>query len=426
MKNIERKRMPLSEVEIRSLKPAEKSYKMGDGGGLYLEVFPNGSKLWRMKYRFAGKEKRLVFGAWPTVSLKLAREGREQAKSLLAQGIDPGEHKKQQQQKLIQQATETERTFSVVAMDWFNTQTTSNSDKIRQCTLSRMNLHILPVIGSKPFKDVSFDDLVAICRKLERENKHEMARRIAGIISLICRYAKIMRWSANNISEDLTTILEKRPVSSKKGHPAIVDLDGVANMLRKIQSYVQSCRSGPIINAALQLGPIVMLRSEELYLADWSEIDFENKIWHIPAEHMKCKKDHEVPLSEQALTIFKTLWQYRRDNGKIFHSGGKDGHITGNGLNTAMHLAGIEKGKMCWHGWRKVWGTLAREAGVPSVLVEKQLAHTIGTEVSRAYDKSKFINVRSKMMQWWSDYLDALRDGCELPKYILQNSGLFE
>ncbi len=415
----------LSEKQIRAAKPLEKSYKLADGSGLYLYVSPTGGKSWRYDYRFAGKRKTLTYGSYPHVPLKLARDRHASARQLLSEGIDPAAQKQLDKRQDALKKQQSELTFEVVARDWYQTQQSANAERTRTSILGRMNLHILPAIGKIPFSDITFENFRDIVRNLETHGKYEMARRVANIITQICRHAKLNQWAEFNKAEDLTRILQKRPLDDKKGLPAITDKDGVATMLRRIHTYVSANKSSTYMQAALCLYPLTVQRAQELVMATWDEIDFDNTVWHCPAKHMKGNKAHDIPLSRQALNILQELKNFRTSNPHIFPSGSKLGHITGESVNKAMHLAGIPKGQMCLHGWRKVFSTLAHEAGAPTMLIEKSLAHVSGDDVARAYDKSRHIEARRVLLQWWADYLDSLRDGTEPPRLELERTAMF-
>ena len=415
----------LSEKEIRAAKPQLQPYKLPDGAGLYLYVAQTGGKSWRYDYRVAGKRKTLTYGQYPAISLKNARELHVQAQQQLAGGIDPASHKQEQKKAHAQQEEKRRLTFSFVALDWHNTQTTANTDKTRQYLLARLEKYIFPSIGHLPFEEVTFDHMRNIVRTLEKQYKFEMAKRVAQLLTQICRHAKINQWAEYNKAEDLTHILERRPSSEKKGFPAITSKDGVAQMLRRIKTYIDANRCSPYMQAALQLYPLTAQRARELVKATWEEIDFEAAVWRIPSEHMKKGRAHEIPLSRQALTILKELTNYRTSNHHIFPSGSKLGHITGESVNKAMHIAGIPQGEMTLHGWHKVFSTLAHEAGAPTMLIEKSLAHVSGDDVARAYDKSRHIEARRVLLQWWADYLDSLRDDTEPPRLELERTAMF-
>ncbi len=415
--------MPLKDAFLRTVKPQAKAQKYADGGGLYLYVSPSGGKLWRMDYTLEGRRKTASFGAYPAVSLKDARMRRDDAKAMIAQGIDPVQEKKRVKLEAAAERRARELTFRLAAMDWLGTQKQANAERTRKGIEGRLNLHIFPIIGSKPLVEVTFDDLRAILRRLEGQGKYEMAKRVCHILSQICRYARLNKWTAHNIAEDLSAILEKRPADDQKGFPAVTSPEGVAEILRRIQRYVDTGRSSPYMNAALQLYPYTALRAQELFLARWEDIDFVKQVWRIPAENTKTRKAFERPLSRQTLSILQGLLSYRAASGFVFNSG--RGHLQGESINKAMHTCGIPKGEHCLHGWRKTFSTLVHEAGCPAVLVERGLSHKSGDETALTYNKAAYMEPLRIVFQWWSDYLDALRDGTDLPVLSLDRAAMF-
>ena len=248
---------------------------------------------------------------------------------------------------------------------------------------------------------------------MEDNNTLVVAKRVAGIINQVCRYARTCGYAQYNIADGLPLIVKKRP-RGNYGLPAITTPEGVSQMLKDIRAYALALRSGPYIRTALQLFPYTMLRAQELAKAQWDDVDLEKGIWRIPPENIKKGRPHDIPLARQVKELLSNLWRFRT-NKFLFPSGSKEGHITGNGMNKALHAAGVPKDEMTLHGFRKVWGTLARDAQIPDKLVEKHLAHLVGDPTSRAYDKAEYWDLRCYLMQWWADYLDALRDDKELP-----------
>ncbi len=419
----------LTDLQVKKADIREKAYKLSDGGGLYLAVMPSGEKAWRYNFtsKVTGKQKTLHYGTWPALSLKDARQKHLEAKQVIAEGRDPAQEKHDAVMKAAQEARRAGLTFEAVALDWFKTQQSGNTEKTQESTLGRMKKHILPVLGNKPLDAVSFDDCLRIVRAIEAGGKYEMARRVANILCQIGRHAKLCRLIEHSFAEDLTRLLAKRPAGEKQGLPAITDSEGVARMLKNLSSYAGNASNdlSAYMRAALRLIPLLGQRSQELIAATWDEIDFEAALWRIPSERMKARKAHEIPLSTQAVAILRELSKYRTTSRYLFPSGGKLGHIRGESVNAAMHRAGIPKGEMCLHGWRKVLSTLAHEAGAPHALVEKCLAHSAGDAVAMAYDKSKLLEARRVLLQWWADYLDALRDDTVLPRLALDKAGLY-
>lgn len=408
----------LTDTRIKSIKPEAKPLKFADGGGLYLYVSPAGGKLWRVDYRFNGKRRTYSLGKYPAVSLKDAREGLAQLQAHLANGIDPAEEKKREKQQVQSEIL----TYRGVAEDWFKTKQSGNTPRTASACLGRINKHILPAIGQRPYHNISFEDLRQIVRGLENSGKFEMARRVAQILNQVGKHAKLNRWSEQNNAEGITEILQRRPIGDKQPRPAITEHVGVAEMLRKIEAYCQSGRPAPFMQGALRLFPLLGLRGTELLGATWDEVDFEKRTLTVPGERMKIKsKSHTVYLATQTVEIFRMLAEHKLSK-YVFPAGGKLGHLTVEGVNNGLHRAGIPKGEHCNHGWRSVLSTLAHGAHATYELVEIALAHNVGNEVSQAYNRARYEADMRYFFQWWADYLCALRDGEELPVWDLSRA----
>lgn len=417
--------MGLTDKKVAAAKPKERPYRLWDGDGLYLYVSKTGAKSWRVNYKNGGKQKTLTLGLYPAISLADARIRCADARRARYDGLDPAKEKQIRKQEVERQEREEKLTFAVVAQDWCRVQEAKTSPRYHKTTLERLRLHILPHIGNKVFAKLTFEDLKNVVLKLEKQSKYEMSRRVAIIIGQICKYAKLNQWAPYNLADGLTSILARRPDSDKRGLPAITGAVGVGEMLQKIEAYIERKQPSAPMAAALRLFPLLALRSQEILSSSWGEIDFDNAVWNIPAARMKTKKAHEVPLSRQVLDILRDLHARRVSNGFIFRSGRGAGYLTNEGVNDAMHRAGIPLGEMCLHGWRKVFSTLCHESGVPGTLVEKSLAHASGDAVALAYNKAQYMEARRILMQWWADTLDALRSGTERPRLELDKAAMF-
>lgn len=410
----------LKDTMIRNLKAPEKAKKYYDSDGLYLLHTPANGKLWRLDYNFGGKRKTYSFGSYPAVTLAEARCLRDECKRLLAAGEDPMAVRKSEKQRREKEEQEKILTYRYVAEDWFQTKQSGNRPRTAQACRSRLEKHVLSKIGEKLYKDVTLNDLRSILRELESEEKFEMSRRISFIMNAIGEHAEINGWSEQNVARTIKRLVQKRPAGDKRPLPAITDKFGVAEMLKKIDAYVASNKASVYMCSALLLYPLLGLRGTELIAATWDEIDFTAKTLIIPADRMKIKtKDHVIYLSEQALAIFENLRKYRTSN-FIFPSYSESGHLTIEGVNKTLHLAGIPKGNHCNHGWRKSLSTLAHSEHVPHELIETTLSHNIGNEASRAYNLATYERDMKYFWQWWSDYLYALKEGKETPKWNLE------
>ena len=408
------------EVALRKGTPVQ----LNDGGGLYLNITEKNKGTWFMRGRLNGVAKRRVLGN-EKVSLAEARLLRNEEKKALKAGIDTVAEKK----ATLKKAEEDGRTFGMVSDEWLNFWKNDKDDKTIKSTVGRLEKHILPVIGKSPYSSLEFADLKAVCSVIAENGRREMANRVATIISQVCRFAKINGYHKYNIAEDLTVLFPKpKKDINFDGFPAITDKNGVAEMLRKIEKFIDAGRCSPYTGAALKLFPLIPLRASSMLMSKWEDINFDEAIWRIPAENMKGeigqRRDFVIPLSAQALSVLKTLQDFRI-NSYLFPSGGKSGHLGVEGVNNSMHRAGIPKGKMCIHGWRKVWGSLAREYGLPDKIVERGLAHSSGSSVEQAYNRAQYRELMRYSFQWWADLLDALREGKEVPNLNLSSELLF-
>ena len=311
-----------------------------------------------MRGRLNGVSKRRVLRDENT-TLAEARRLRNEERQALKSGIDSIAERKAQFKKAENEG----RTFGMITEEWLEFWKNDKDERTVSSTIGRINKHVLPVLGKKAYLSVEFSDLKSPCSSLADSGRREMANRIATIITQIFRFAKMNGYHKYNIAEDLTKLFPKpKKDLNFEGFPAITDKEVVAEMLRKIDKFIDAGRCSPYTGAALRLFPLIPLRASSMLIAQWQEVDFEAKLWRIPAENMKGeigqRKEFVIPLSTQALAILKELQAYRL-NKFLFPSGGKLGHIGAEGINNAMHRAGIPKRKMCVHGWRKVWGACA-------------------------------------------------------------------
>lgn len=394
--------MPLTDTHIRNIKYAGKPKKYFDGGGLFLFVTATGSKLWRMAYRFEQKEKLLSFGEYPTVSLKDARERREEAKKKLANGIDPAEHKKSVK---AAQLAEINDTFRNIALEWHETRTAEFSDKHRGTIMFRLETYLFPAIGKAHIAKLEPQDILAVVRPIEQRGLFETSRRLLQIVSQVFRYAVITGRAKHNIAADLRGALRPRKVTHRA---AVTEPGKVGQLLRDIDNY-----NGyfPII-CALKIAPLVFVRPTELRAAEWSEFDLKAEEWRIPAERMKMKQMHIVPLSKQAVKILEELYLYSGTGKYLFPSIRTEARpISDATMLNALRRMGYAKHEMCTHGFRSIASTLLNELGYNRDWIERQLAHGERDEVRAAYNYAEYLPERRKMMQEWSDYLSTLRDG---------------
>ncbi|ODU41236.1 integrase arm-type DNA-binding domain-containing protein [uncultured Aquimonas sp.] len=390
--------MPLSDAAIRKAKPADKPQRLFDGGGLYLELSPAGSKLWRLKYRFGGKEKRLALGAYPAVSLAQARERRDEARAQLAQGQDPGEVR-----KAARHAAEFagSQTFEIVGRDWLKRQRLAESTRVAVTWVLERKL--FPHIGARPVGAIEPPELLAALRKSEAAGTLETAKRARSVAGRVFRYAIACGLAERDPSRDLAGALTPPKPQS---FPAITDPAQLGTLLRALWAYPGSA----VVACALRLQPLVFVRPGELRQAPWSEFDLEGALWTIPAERMKTRHDHLVPLSRQAVEILRELHAVTGGGALAFPANrGKDRPMSENTLAAALATLGY-RDRQSAHGFRATARTLLDEAlHFPAHLIEHQLAHEVRDAMGRSYNRTTHLSERRRMMQAWADYLENLR-----------------
>ncbi len=392
--------MALTDLKCKNAKPTAKAQKLADGHGLYLEITPTGGRYWRLKYRYLGKEKRLALGVYPEVSLAEARDKREAARKLLADEIDPGEARKVQKRKRISDA---DCTFERVARDWHDRHKARWSDSHAQNQIYRMEQDIFPVIGHRPIGLITTPELLEALRKIEDRGAHEMARRARQCCDQVFRHACISGLAENNPATNLRGALKP----FKKGHFAAIDSQDLPDFLKAVER--NDLRLYPLTRLALKLLLLTFVRTSELIEATWDEFDLDGSVWLIPAERMKMRRPHLVPLSDQALTVLRELKALSNGQSYIFPSQIKPkGHMSNNTILKVMEKAGY-KGRMTGHGVRALaMSTIKEKLGYRHEVVDRQLAHAHRNAVDAAYDRAQFLDDRKKMMQDWADYLDGV------------------
>ncbi len=394
--------MPLTDTAIKNLKGTGKVHKHFDGGGLYVHVSPTGSKLWRMFYRFDGKVKTLSFGAYPVVTLKMARDLRDQSKALLARGIDPSAHKK----AVMQRERElTENTFENIAREWHAKFSERWEPKNSKKILTRMEKDIFPFIGFLPITEIKPKELLTTVRRIEARGAVEYAHRTMQYCGKVFRYAIATDRAERDISADLRGAI---PPPKTTHRATITDPVKIGQLLRAIDSY----EGYAIVTYAMKLAPLTFVRPGELRNAEWSEFNLEREEWRIPAARMKMKEQHIVPLARQALEIITQLKDVTGQGKYLFPSvRTADRPISDNTVNAALRRMGYAKDEMTGHGFRSMASTLLNEQGWNPDAIERQLAHAERNKVRAAYNFAEFLPERRKMMQAWADYLDELRHG---------------
>lgn len=401
--------MALTNIAILKATPTDKLQKLSDGDGLQLHLTPQGSKLWRMAYRWQGKQKTLAFGAFPVISLAQARDMRADAKKKLANGIDPGQEKKDIKLALrVSQAN----SFESVARERHKHWSPSKNPRYADSVLARLEADVFPEIGSMPIVDIRPLDLVAMGKKTEARGANDVAKRNHEVCSAVFRYGIAHGLLARNPAAELKTIDFLKPYE-KKNYPRL-SKEQLPDYLTKVDAYP----GGSQTRLAMKLMSLTFLRTAEFIGATWSEIDFENALWRVPGQRMKIKVSghHLVPLSRQAIETLRAL-QVISGNRKYIFPGERDPankHMSNNTILAGIKRIGY-KGDMTGHGYRGVATTLLREANFEEDHVERQLAHGKKSRVIAAYNHAEYMGPRTLMMQWWADYLDLARSGTVFP-----------
>jgi len=396
--------MALTDTEIKKAKPGDKSIRKYDGGGLYLEITPAGSKLWRLKYRFNAKEKLLAFGTYPDVSLAKARDRRDEARRQLADGIDPSAHRKSTKSM---QAGLDANTFEVIGREWHAKVASTQAESTYTKRLRFLEQDVFPFIGKRPIAELAAPDLLAVIHRIEGRGAVEIARRVHNICGRIFRYAVGKGLATRDPSRDIE-LKDILPPEDVKHHASVTEPKAAGELLRAIDGFIGSFTT----RCALRLAPLVFVRPGELRHAEWSEFDFDKSEWRIPAGKMKMKEQHIVPLSSQAVSILHEI-QALTDAGRYVFPGERTSKhpMSENTVNAALRRMGYTKDEMTGHGFRSMASTLLHELGLPHAVIEAQLAHGERNKVSAAYNYAKYLPERKKMMQQWADYLDKLKAG---------------
>ncbi len=405
--------IPLSDMKIEKTKPTEKETKLFDGGGLFLLISQQkyssdgkplpASKLWRFKYHFNGKEKKLSFGTYPAITLADARQRREDAKKLLANGVDPGEMKKAQK---AAQGEQDLNTFEVIAREWHSKFSHTWVASHAQHKLERLEKNVFPWIGKRPIKEITSPDVLAVLRRLESRGILDTAHRVRFECSSIFRYAVATGRADRDPVADLKGAL---PPVKNGHHAAPTDPKAVTPLLRAIDDFTGSF----VVKCALQLAPLLFVRPGELRAAEWLEFDFDSAEWNIPAEKMKMKVAHLVPLSKQALQVLYELKPLTGHSKYVFPCHRSPLRcMSENAVNAGLRRMGFEKSEITGHGFRAMARTILDEVlQIRPDFIEHQLAHAVKDPNGRAYNRTAHLVERKKMMQLWADYLDSLKAG---------------
>ena len=404
--------MALTDIKVRSAKPQEKEYTLVDGDGMFLLVHPNGSKYWRFRFRFGGKQHLIAFGVYPETSLADARQKREEARRLVAAGIDPREHKRAVKEKQAKEAI----TFESVAREWHATNKKWSEEHSRR-VLKSLEDNLFPTIGKRSIEELKTRDLLAPIKVVEATGRLEVASRLQQRTTAIMRYAVQSGLIDYNPAQEMAGAV----ASSNRVHRPAIELKRLSELLRRIDGYT----GRPMTRLAVELTLLIFIRSSELRFARWSEIDFETSMWTIPAERetiegvkhsqrgSKMRTPHLVPLSQQALAILKHVHKLSGDRDFVFigdHDHRKP--MSENTVNKALRVMGYDtKVEVCGHGFRTMACSSLIESGLWSRdAVERQMSHMERNSVRAAYiHKAEHLDERRLMLQWWADFLDANR-----------------
>lgn len=391
----------LTDAKLRNLKPKTKLYRVADAGGLCIEVHPNGSRRWRWRYRFARKANMLSFGVYPEVSLVEARQRRDKARDTLAAGIDPSA-----QRKLLKLTAHiaTETAFEPVAREWLAGRG-ELADNTRGKLLWLLESFAFPWIGARPVGAITAPELLAVLRRVESLGKLETTQRLKQVCGKVFRYAVATGRAERDPSADLRGAL----ATGKVRHRAsITEPVKVGELLRAMDGLSGSL----VVSCALKFAPLVFVRPGELRKAEWAEFDLDAGEWRIPAERMKMREPHLVPLSAQAIAILRELHPLTGSGRYVFPSIRSMARpMSENTITVALRRLGYTGDEMTGHGFRSMASTLLHEQGWPSDVIERQLAHAERNKVKAAYNRAEHLPQRRKMMQAWADYLDGLKQG---------------
>ncbi|HEV2695907.1 MAG TPA: integrase arm-type DNA-binding domain-containing protein [Verrucomicrobiae bacterium] len=390
--------MPLTNTAIRNAKPESKPYKMSDGGGLFLLVQPDGHKWWRYKYRFAGKEKLLALGTFPETSLAEARDLHAQARRTLKSGIDPSEAKREAKRQVKLKAA---NTFETVALEWYELHKHEWSSHYSTDVINRLKTHLFPPLRHRPIANLTAIDMLDVLRVIEKSGALDMTQRMLQTSAQIFRYAVTAGHVERNPVADLKGAL-KTPV---RKHNSYLTAAQLPEYLQKLNAY-ETLQT----KIALKLLLLTFVRTTELRGARWEELNLDKAEWRIPAERMKMKDPHIVPLSSQAVALFKEMQRISGNREHVFPNEiNANKCMSNNTMLFALYRMGY-RSRTTGHGFRACASTILNEQGFQPDVIERQLAHSERNGVRAAYNHAQYLPERRKMMQWWADYIESLEE----------------
>ncbi|WP_368984541.1 tyrosine-type recombinase/integrase [Klebsiella pasteurii] len=392
--------MKLTARQVDTSRPKDKPYKLSDGGGLYLLVNPNGSRYWRLKYRIAGKEKLLALGVYPDITLAVARQKRADAKKVLAAGGDPGQEKQEEKQAKEQAVA---NSFERLAMEWHTHKSTSWSEGYAEHLLMYLKKDIFPFIGQKAITDISQVEMLNVLRKMEQRGVLDKLKKTRQACRQIFTYAIITGRAEHNPVSDLAGALK----SPKQQHYPHLLVDQIPDFLRALSEYSGST----ITRNATRLLMLTGLRTIELRASEWVDIDFDKGVWNVPAERMKMRRPHLVPLSTQVRELLEEIHQLT-GRGKYVFPGRNDAGkpMSEASINQVIKRIGYD-GKATGHGFRHTMSTILHEQGYNTAWIETQLAHVDKNSIRGTYNHAQYLDGRREMLQWYADYMAALENG---------------
>lgn len=399
----------LTDAAARKLKPEVKPFKMTDGGGLFLLVQPNGSKYWRLAYRFDGKQKLLAVGVYPDVPLILARERRDSARKLLAAGIDPSENRKAIKATKLERS---ENSFEVVTREWLTSHMKNKATSHREKVIRRFELYLFPWLGGKPIGDITPRQVLEAVQRVEKQGKLETAHRALQVCGQVFRYAVQTGRAERDVTADLKGAL---PPAMAKHMATFTEPEDVAELLRAIDGFKGSFT----VQCALRIAPMLFVRPGELRMAKWADMNLDSGEWRYMVS--KTKTDHLVPLPKQSVALLRELHSLS-GHGEFVFQGGHDPKkaMSEAAINAALKRMGYDtKTQITGHGFRAMARTILHERlGIDPHIIEHQLAHVVPDALGMAYNRTKFIQQRKAMMQTWANYLDKLKTSMEATAHI--------
>lgn len=402
--------MPLTDTACKNARSADKPFKMSDGGGLFLLVKPTGSKLWQQAYRYSGKQKLLSHGPYPSISLQEARARREAVKALLADAVDPSDARKARKNGNGERG----ETFAVVAKEWFENRKTAWTERYATRLWNRLETDIIATIGDKPIAEIEPTEILEAIRKIEKRGSLVMAGRVFQTCGQVFRYAVATQRAKSDPSRDLRGAL-RTPNAVK--HRSAMKASELGPFFKALAAY----RGDEQTMLAIRFVIHTMVRTSEARLAVWDEFDLDSKspLWRIPAERMKMRNEHIVPLTPQVVTMLEKLKRFSGKSPYVLPASTKEGVISQNTLIYALYRMGYHS-RATVHGFRGTASTILNEHGFNRDWIERQLAHTERNEVRSAYNAAEWLSDRRRMLEWWSDYLDAVEAG---RKIVLTDNG---